>query len=326
MKPIEFLDVSGDYYENGKILGQYFCSSKDFQKMLEEFNAIDPLNQDPGEIKQVLNQYCPQLLDELKGIKDGMGITEEEALKYFAGYDTPKLEMGCTSFMTEEYYVRNYDFSPAIYDGVFIVQELDNSWITGNSQLILGRLDGMNHHGLVVGLHFVNNEPYTKGFLCSTIVRIVLEACQNVEEAIETLEKLPHAASYNYSLLDRSGNFAVFEATPDGHQVRRGESYLTCVNMFETDTMDSYNREFTKTSTDRLKALADYDEATPPEELHQLFSNPESPLFYTYYEEFFGTLHTVTYLPKHNQIRLTATGKTHDIRMKECGFEVTNKS
>lgn len=134
--------------------------------MISKIKGMSILNQDTEEIKDILNYFCPKLLDELSGLQEGLKYTESDVLRLFGGYDMPLLEMGCTSFITSDYYVRNYDFSPYIYDSTFVIQRHhENHWICGNSELMLGRLDGMNHNGLTCGLHFVNNDPQKKGLL-----------------------------------------------------------------------------------------------------------------------------------------------------------------
>lgn len=196
--------------------------------------------------------------------------------------------MGCTSLMTSDYYVRNYDFSPYIYDGTFVIQKNDKGqWLCGNTELMLGRLDGMNKHGLSCGLHFVNNNPHKKGFIGSLIVRIVLEMCQNLDEAIQLLKQLPHTASYNYSLLDRKGNFAIFEASPNKINIIYGNKHLSCVNMFQTEEMKVYNRNNVAFSLERIEALSELSEDKKrAHEVHKWFSDQTSPVFFTDYEHF----------------------------------------
>lgn len=310
MRKVDVLDFSGSYYEIGIAHGRKLQNSKHFQSMLSKIKDVSVLNQDTKEIINVIKSFCPQLLDELKGLQEGIKYTESDVLRLFGGYDMPLLEMGCTSFITSDYYVRNYDFSPYIYDGTFVIQrhEEDN-WTCGNSELMLGRLDGMNHHGLTCGLHFVNNKTHKKGFIGSTIVRIILEMCKHVEEAIDLLKELPHAASYNYSLVDRNGGFAVFEASPGMTNIHREKKSLSCVNMFQTGKMEPFNRKNIDSSLDRLEALSHISETIKPvNEVHEWFSTQTSPVFYTDYEQFFGTLHTVSYVPKTNMILLTSLG------------------
>jgi len=303
--PIHALPLSGSYYKNGFDIGTLLKQSKTMQIQFKELQKAYSLQQNIEEIKEVLSVYCPPLLEELQGIIDGSGFPEAEILRFLAGYDMPQLaELGCTSFITSEFYVRNYDFSPKVYDGLFI----ENNTVYGNSQFLVGRLDGMNREGLVVGLHFVNNEFYQKGFVCSTIVRIVLEMCKNVDEAIQLLKRLPHAACYNYSLLDRKGNFAVAEVSPKEVQILTHPNELACVNKFQTKIMESYNRKWVGSSDDRLAVLEKTTSMQTVEELHVWFSQTDSPLFYTDYDQYFGTLYTVSYIPKEKKIYLTAAG------------------
>ncbi|MBS4196824.1 C45 family autoproteolytic acyltransferase/hydolase [Lederbergia citri] len=305
MFPIQSLTLSGSYYENGLSIGAMLKQSPVMQTQFEELQKAYSLQQNIDEIKEALNVYCPPLFEELQGIIDGSGHLEADVLRMLAGYDMPQLsELGCTSFITSDFYVRNYDFSPKVYDSLFI----KNNTIYGNTQFLVGRLDGMNHNGLVVGLHFVNNEFYQKGFLCSTIVRIVLEMCKDVEEAIQLLKKLPHAACYNYSLLDRKGNFAVAEASPGEIHILTRPNELACVNKFQTEKMGAYNRKWTGSSEDRLAVLENVNTSRTAEELHDWFSQTDSPLFYTDYDQFFGTLYTVSYIPNESKIYLTAAG------------------
>jgi len=318
MISIDVRDYSGDYYDIGLAHGRWLQNSEQFQALLAKVKDFASEEQNTEEIRTILTTFCPQLLEELKGIADGMMISENEALRWFAGYDLPALEMGCTSFITSEYYVRNYDFSPDIYDGTFLIQRhSENKWTCGNSELVVGRLDGMNSNGLTCGLHFVNNDTHKKGFLGSTIVRIIVETCNTVEDAIELLKELPHAASYNFSLVDRNGEFAIFEASPEQTNVYREKNSISCVNMFQTDQMKHLNRQNVSSSVDRLHALANLSEATRPAgEVHNWFSDPASPVFYTDYENYFGTLHTVSYVPKANTVEVTSSGgETQYIKM-----------
>ncbi|MBS4201896.1 peptidase C45 [Bacillus sp. FJAT-49732] len=305
MLSIQQVVISGNYYESGLAIGAMVKNSIAIQAQFKELQKAYQLQQNAEEIKEVLNIYCPPLLEELQGIIDGSGFPEADILRFLAGYDMPQLaELGCTSFITSDFYVRNYDFSPRVYDGLFI----KNDTVYGNAQFLVGRLDGMNRSGLVVGLHFVNNEFYKKGFVCSTIVRIVLEMCKDVDEAIQLLKELPHAACYNYSLLDGKGNFAVVEASPEDVQILTRPNELACVNKFQTSKMEGYNRKWVGSSDDRLAVLEKATSSQTVKELHDWFSKADSPLFYTNYDQFFGTLYTVSYIPNERKIYLTAAG------------------
>lgn len=130
-----------------------------------------------------------------------------------------------------------------------------------------------------------------------------------MEEAIALLKELPHAASYNYSLIDRNEDFAIFEASPYETNIYRERESLSCVNMFQTSKMETYNRKNVDSSLDRLEALSQSSKSIKHvSHVHKWFSDQTSPVFYTDYKHFFGTLHTVSYVPKASKIILTSPG------------------
>ena len=92
----------------------------------------------------------------------------------------------------------------------------------GSSEILTGRLDGMNERGLVIGLHMVRMSPRLPGLSCVLIVGIVLDQCASTAEAVADAPPMPHAMQYNYSLLDADGVAAVVEAVPGSVAVRTG--------------------------------------------------------------------------------------------------------
>src|SRR5699024_4870696 len=105
MRELDVLDFRGSYYEIGLANGRKLFKSKHFQRMLSNIKENSILKQDTKEIRSVLKYFCPQLLDELKGLQEGIGYRENDVLRLFGGYDMPILEMGCTCFITSDYYV-----------------------------------------------------------------------------------------------------------------------------------------------------------------------------------------------------------------------------
>ena len=125
--------------------------------------------------------------------------------------------------MSDGLYGRNYDFAPDRYDGLLAAIQPDNVYASiGFTDRITGRDDGMNEHGLCVGLHHVNEMNWQPGLVCILIVRIVLDQCATTREAVDLLKRLPHGLGFNYSLLDANHNSAVVEASPTGVAVRLG--------------------------------------------------------------------------------------------------------
>ncbi|MDQ0482206.1 C45 family autoproteolytic acyltransferase/hydolase [Guptibacillus hwajinpoensis] len=244
---------------------------------------------DVNEARTILSRFAPHLLNELEGIANALKISHEESIALFSGYDLPKLEgLGCTAIMTEEGYVRNYDFGPDFYDARLILRQPKEAYATcGYSLFGIGLHDGMNEHGLAVGLHFVSTRLHQKGLMAGLIVRIVLDRCRTVQEAEELLSELPHADEYNYSLADGLGNSAIVEAGPFQSHVLKG-TRLCCANHFQmtpgqTPSENSLKR-FEYIEKHAYIGIASW---------FNEFRNPKSPLFFHDYENLFGTLHTL---------------------------------
>ncbi|WP_406687686.1 C45 family autoproteolytic acyltransferase/hydolase, partial [Rossellomorea vietnamensis] len=253
----------------------------------------------------------PHFLEELDGLAEGMRISPERAAALFSGYDVPKNEgMGCSSLLTREYYVRNYDFSPALYDGIFSLVQPEQAFASAGYNLqLLGRHDGVNEHGLVAGLHFVSHDGYRKGVSPWTGIRMVLDTCSSVEEAVALLKEIPHSACYNFSLGDRKGKMAEVEASPEKVTVRYGESFLSCVNHFQDEHMKRKNRPSIEGSLERNEHLLSLNEKQRShQQLFHHFKDIDSPIFFTDYENLFGTLHTFSYSYPDSRILTTIAG------------------
>src|SRR5699024_9824378 len=219
---------------------------------------------------------------------------------------------GCTTLINNGYYVRNYDFSDDFYDARLVFSNpTDGYRCVGFSQSIIGRLDGMNEKGLVVGLHFVNNEYGQEGFIATTIVRLILEQCATTEEAINFIKNIPHGYCYNYSITDSAGRSVKVEASPQ-QQIVNDTNPLVCTNHFESEKLSNQNKNEVLVGSvkrkDYICTLLDGD-LTAMSAYHH-FNNENSPLFFKNYKEYFGTLHTVVYLPKDLSIIIGVGGNS----------------
>jgi predicted choloylglycine hydrolase len=260
---------------------------------------------DYKSMHSIYSSYAPHLLEELDGLAQGLGISSIRTASMFSGYGVPSLDvMGCTAILTNEYYVRNYDFSPDFYDGIFSCVQSDEALASAGYNLqILGRHDGVNQEGLVMGLHFVSNIGHTKGISPWTVVRMALDTCSTVEDAFALLKEIPHSACYNFSLGDKKGNFAVIEATPDKVCLRNDDQLLSCVNHFQIPELQNKNRRFIEGSIKRNDYLQQFrGRQLTQNDMFNIFSNIGSPIFFTDYDQLFGTLHTFSYSFKDSRI------------------------
>jgi predicted choloylglycine hydrolase len=291
---VDIVELKGSNYQVGLEQSKKIKLGENYRmlKFLSE-------NVDSEKAQTIITEFSVGLLDEIRGIADGLKIDIKQAIRMYSGYDLTFPSMGCSAFSQGNYYVRNYDFSPEWYDGQLVFTNPENGYASiGFSQQIIGRLDGMNNQGLVVGLHLVNEKSMGTGLLGTTIVRLILDECKDVGEAINLINELPHLNCYNYSLIDMNGNKCLIEASPE-RQIVNYQSTLLCTNHFESELLRKNNRSYIEGSLNRKKILQDLaSETTSPEEAYKKFNKEDSPLFFKEYRQFFGTLHTVVYLPQ----------------------------
>lgn len=253
---VEVSQHRGSSYEVGMHSGQRVKG----KKIVVVYESITREQIDIDEMKALYKTFAPHLLDELEGLAEALQFPLAKAAACFSGYDLPKVEaMGCSTMMSDSYYVRNYDFSPELYDHRFALSDPKEGFATAGYPLqLLGRHDGVNEHGLVAGFHFVSNADYQTGISAWIAIRMVLDTCKSTEDAVHLLKAIPHAACYNFSIADASGKQVAVEATPTTVNARHSTNALACVNHFQTEPLQTANRtniEGSKSETNTLSNL-----------------------------------------------------------------------
>ncbi|HLR03269.1 MAG TPA: C45 family peptidase [Virgibacillus sp.] len=305
----------GDSYDIGYQQGQQI----DRSLLVMYSNIINEDDIDLDEMKDIYTSYAPHLLQELSGIADSMDISLRKAA-LFSGFGAPGIQgMGCSSMVSHNVLVRNYDFSPEVYDARFVcVQPNEGYASVGHSLHVIGRTEGVNEKGLAVALHFVNNKDTQTGLTAASVIRIILDTCKNTQEAVNVIKQLPHSWSYNFSIGDAEGNAVVVEESPLDIKVRKSEEILFCTNHFQRQDMSILNRENLEGTQERLNYLSHrHFEDMNEKEIFNLFIT-DTPLYTEEYHEFFGTLHTFAYSFDDNKV-LTAIpgGKMLEINFSE---------
>ncbi|MBY7143941.1 peptidase C45 [Virgibacillus sp. NKC19-3] len=286
-------------YQQGKQVDQSLIN------MYSNIVDVDGINLD--ELKDLYHLYAPHLLEELSGLADSMDISFNKAA-LFSGYGTPEIQgMGCSSVVNDKMLVRNYDFSPELYDSRLVfVQPKEGYASVGHSLHMLGRTEGANENGLAVALHFINDKDTQKGLTAGSVIRIVLDTCKNTDEAITMIRQLPHSWSYNFSIGDAEGHTVVVEESPFDIKVRRDNDILFCTNHFQKQEMNNLNRENLEGTQGRLDYLSQSNlRKLNGQEAFNRFRDATTPLYNEAYDAFFGTMHTFAYLFEEDKI-LTA--------------------
>ena len=85
--------------------------------------------------------------------------------------------------------VRNYDYAPALCDGVILHSKWNDQWVIGMSDGLFGLLDGINQSGLAVSLTFGGRRVVGDGFGVPLILRYILEFCETVKDAVKVFNQ-----------------------------------------------------------------------------------------------------------------------------------------
>lgn len=311
---VSVVQCRGTPYEIGQLQGRVFAASR--RGLSFRRSKVGPPSWfDMQAEERFYSKFAPAILEEIAGIANALDTSLERACLFFGnGGLRPRLG-GCSAVMSPSAFGRNYDFRPQNYGARLALIQPKGSYASiGFSELLTGRLDGMNEHGLSVALHLVGHKRLP-GMSCLLMIRIVLDQCATTDEAVEMFRSFPHAVAYNYSLLDAGGQAAVVEAMPGAFHARRG-SALACTNHFQSPPMRPYNRARSRTSWTRLpplEAWAMQDLAV--DALFEALNRSSSPAFFGRNRRGrFGTLHTIATEPSSKVVLIGVGGDASVVR------------
>lgn len=240
----QFKNFIGTNYEIGVQIGKWVEQNPELLK-----KSILPRNTFPknklDKIIQMIDTYCDGVNEEIKGFSDYLNISTEQVIFYAMTY----LERGCSLFaisknQTQEkktYLARNYDFNDELEEMCFSYTEVKGKYkYIGANLNLFGRCDGMNEHGLAIGMASngfpVGNfeggiKPNLDGLSFWLIIRSILENCKTVQEAIETVKVMPVAFNLSLVLADRNDTIGLLQSI-DGiieYQEVESESEQNCL-------------------------------------------------------------------------------------------------
>ncbi|WP_062050375.1 C45 family peptidase [Bacillus sp. JCM 19034] len=236
--------LKGNVYEAGKHYAEIlYKNGFRFPKVTEEKLKF-------GELcKPILTEFDPDIVKEIQGFADGCHSSFEEVSSFLLSIGVFELAGQCSIFSAfngkEMFIGRNYDMLLSlkkITEASLVCFEGKNKYV-GHSDCFIGKVDGINQHGLFVGITSVPHEGMKPGLNFYFVVKYILENCCTVEEGIEVLKAFPSSVANNYLLADPLGNMAVVEVTPNGYQVRLPTNhYIHCTNHHEsTSVAESWN-------------------------------------------------------------------------------------
>ena len=244
---------------------------------------------------QALQRHMPELLPTYESMIELAG-GGDHAARFLAQYCPPPLFRGCSQavyIQDEPVLVRNYDYSPYVFDGLLMRSEFDQRAVIAMIDCMSGVLDGMNEDGLAVSMSFGGKEEFGEGFGITILLRYLLEYATDVKGAIELVKDIPVHGAYNVTLLDRNADYATIAISP-GKPSRVTRAGIA-TNHQKGSSWPRYEEKVqTKKRFQHLTKLVAQQQHSV-DSFAQQFLAP--PLFNTQFARGFGTLYTAAYFP-----------------------------
>jgi len=229
--------LSGTYYDMGFQYGTVLYK-QGFRVSEQSSERLSLGKECEKEVKRIF----PQILDEIQGFADACHGSYDQlaALILSVGAFKPT-SAACSVFAafngSDVVFGRNYDFYYRFKEQSesYLTKPKDGYKSVGNSDIFVGREDGVNEKGLAVAMTAVRPKTVKPGINFALATRYVLDKCATVEEGLSVLSDAHFLTTNNYLLADKGGNMAVVEASPDKVRVRRpeeGNKFIVCTNQF----------------------------------------------------------------------------------------------
>ncbi|MFA9421174.1 MAG: C45 family autoproteolytic acyltransferase/hydrolase [Gammaproteobacteria bacterium] len=254
------------------------------------------------ESVQALEKFMPELIPTYETMVELAG-GGDHAARFLAQYCPPPLFRGCSQAVyieDEPVLVRNYDYSPYVFDGLLMRSHFDQRAVIAMIDCMSGVLDGMNEDGLAVSMSFGGREEFGTGFGITILLRYILEYATNVKEAIELVKDIPVHGAYNVTLLDRNANYATLTIAAD--ETTRVTDAAIATNQQQGGSWPKY-QERVQTAL-RFEYLTDVVNlrAHNVDSFARQFLQP--PLYNTEFAKGFGTLYTAAYYPSRGECQI----------------------
>lgn len=303
------LVAEGTPYETGRMEGEFIKKyhKQDMELYTKGHGFIKPASVAHVEkTMKLFDRYCPYLNEEIKGFADSLGVSPENIVYYsFSGGG----DSNCSHFAVlpnktsdGHFYVgRSYEWNTEDELRLITLKTKGLNASFGFSLLLFGRFDGMNQHGLCVTM---SNAvpcvvPDEEGLRFWVVIRLILDKCSTVDEAVELINELPVSSYCNLIIADRYNNAVLAEISNSTKTYKRitpetEASYLCSTNHYTLDGMQGFIRNRMKHSVDRYDAMdrvLGSEGKIEREELKSILSRryPEG-LACHYYEDVLGTL------------------------------------
>jgi predicted choloylglycine hydrolase len=185
--------------------------------------------------ESTLRQTAPELIEEVQGVAEGAGLPCEDILRLNfveeIGVPPGCSQVGLADGDGGAICAKSEDAGSR---RTYVVTELRPD--RGYAQLHVGAVNwvvssggGINEAGLCIGQSSVRITDQADGIPRLTLLRLVLERCATVAEAVALFQSQDMALQgMNFLVVDAAGDMAVVERSPSQCAVRRPEDGAIC--------------------------------------------------------------------------------------------------
>ncbi|MTI79712.1 MAG: linear amide C-N hydrolase [Firmicutes bacterium] len=234
----------GSHYEAGFRYGSILY--KNGLRLKDALNLTHEKTDFAEKCTHVYKKVFPEILDEIRGLADGQNIAFKDMAAFLFVIYCFVFDNKCSCFAFHDnnniVLGRNSDFLTDIEklcDSAYY--KLDNSYsFVGNTTAMIEMEDGVNEHGLAIGLTFIYPTIIKPGLNAGMLVRYILEKCKTTKEALESLQKLPIASSQTLTMIDKTADMAVVECNCEKTSVIKSKYFVFSTNHFVSDEMKKY--------------------------------------------------------------------------------------
>ncbi len=311
---VGYFELKGTHYEVGHQLGELLGRRRMVLNKRVVFTETDA-----AAAMKLYEEWCPGLREEMRGYADAVGVPVERLVYAAMTYLRPRCsQMALLPPITANGHAliaRSYEFGPRAEDFHLFRTEVEGKYAhIGGSVVEFGRSEGLNECGLGVSMSScgfpVSNlkemrSPALPGLQFWAVVRMILENCKDVGEAVEFTKKVPIAYNINLLLADKGSHAALVETFDGRFAIRSigdggddaGQQYLHATNHAHLEQMVVHEPQamhHSRVRYERIQRFLD-DKTKKGEESLKSFLLTEYPagLNCPFYQEFFGTIKSV---------------------------------
>lgn len=199
----------------------------------------------------IYQEFFPEILEEIQGIADGQKCDVRKLRAFLLSMYAmpPSCHCSCFAVAYDKHILfgRNSDFLTQLEKSNMnvIYRFSSQSYsFTGNTTAFVQMEDGINEHGLAIGLTSIQPVSVRPGMNGGMLLRYFLEKCRTTQEVIASVHRLPVSSAQTFTVADVSGRIAVIECCSEKSAVIHPSEhmpYVYAANIFSSGSMKRYH-------------------------------------------------------------------------------------